>query len=106
MCHEEMQLSRSSTPSRKKRQTKSSGPGWVEVFTDTLLGFLSQPSQVGLSVCLSACLYTCEQAVRFDSSLQLWRSVVDQAFRLVTHCITPAALELILKVGGNHMNVM
>ena len=61
-----------------------------------------------LSVCLSVCVCVCvsEQAVRLDSSLQLWRSVVDQAFRLVTHCITPAALELVLKVGGNHMTVM
>ena len=51
MCHGEMELAmgrKGRTPKKKRRQkvAEESGPSWVEVLTDMLLGFLSQPSQL------------------------------------------------------------
>ena len=50
-----------------------SGPGWVEVLVDTLLGLESRDSQ-------------------------LWRVLVEQVFRGIVHRITPRAVQLIANV--------
>ena len=78
-CHEEMIVTRSKTPRKKKLQRgvkeERGELGWVEVLMDTLLGLLSR------------------------SSL-LWRGVVNQVFRMVSHHITRGALGLAIQVGG------
>ena len=79
-CHEEMRVACSKTPRKKKklqRGVKEEGGelGWVEVLMDTLLGLLSR------------------------SSL-LWRGVVNQVFRMVSHHVTRGALGLAIQVGG------
>jgi hypothetical protein len=35
---------------RKHKAAEESGPSWIEVLTDMLLGFLSQPSQLWRNV--------------------------------------------------------
>lgn len=62
MCYSEMELAvgkKRKTPKKKKKKTKvgsmeegeeSEPPGWIEVLTDLLLGFLSQPSQLWRNV--------------------------------------------------------
>ena len=55
MCHGEMELAvgrKGRTPKKKRRQKaeEESGPSWIEVLTDMLLGFLSQPSQLWRNV--------------------------------------------------------
>ena len=69
-----MRVALSTTPRKKTRkEAGGTGVGWVEVLTDTLLGVLSRPSL-------------------------LWRGVVNQAFRMVAHHVTRAALGLVLQV--------
>ena len=56
MCHSEMELAVGKKGGRtpKKRKQKASGEesatSWIEVLTDMLLGFLSQPSQLWRNV--------------------------------------------------------
>ena len=54
MCHSEMELSlskKNKTPKkRKKKEEEPETPSWIEVLTDMLLGFLSQPSQLWRNV--------------------------------------------------------
>lgn len=71
MCHSEMELAvgkKGRTPKKRKKQKESAtaGPCWIEVLTDMLLGFLSQPSQ-------------------------LWRNVTEQVW---THIVLLALLGL------------
>ena len=75
MCYDEMLITRTKTPKKKSKEQHQATPGWMDVLIDMLLGFLSEGSQ-------------------------LWRSVVDQVFRMVATHITPSALELIVKVCG------
>ena len=86
-CYSDMksqlqQQTRKQTKTPKKRPPTSpalsdseAAPGWVEVATDILLGYLSQSSQ-------------------------LWRSVVEQVFRRLVHRVTPGVVHLIAKVSG------
>ena len=83
MCYSEMVADLSSkfkTPKKRSKkaeqtsdETSPSQLSWIEVLTDMLLSFLSQPSQ-------------------------LWRGVAEQVFRLVTSHVTSKCLHLILGV--------
>ena len=58
VCHSEMELAigkKRKTPKKKKRarsgeEGEGEAPSWIEVLTDMLLGFLSQPSQLWRNV--------------------------------------------------------
>ena len=80
-CYSDMKTSfkKSKTPkkpskSREKELPQTSSPSWVEVLTDVLLGYLSQPSQ-------------------------LWRSVVVGVFRRIVSHVTSAVVQLITEVS-------
>ena len=57
MCYSEMELAvgkKGRTPKKKRQKTAeesaTAAPSWIEVLTDMLLGFLSQPSQLWRNV--------------------------------------------------------
>ena len=61
MCQSEMELAvgkKGRTPKKKKRKTveEEDAPSWMEVLTDMLLGFLSQPSQLWRNVTEQVCV--------------------------------------------------